>query len=309
MAGHPGVTRRAMGACGLGFGLGLVRPAASAAPTGLQDTGHAVALAGTREFGLRSAAGRDYRILVARPPGEAPPQGYGVLLVLDGNAYFGVAAQAMRMLARFPGIGAAAGPPAPLLVVGVGDPGDAELDGARRTWDFLPVPREGPAHAQRAQLGAEPGGADAFLDFLVQTLRPALAARYPLRPDGHTLAGHSLGGYFALHALARSPLAFQRYAAISPSLWWDGQRLVADMAQSRPGPGRARVLLAVARDELPGFPERTAAMLDGARRMRGVLAGRGLPPEALQYLEMEREDHLTMPFALMPAVVRFAAAP
>ena len=136
-------------------------------------------------------------------------------------------------------------------------------------------------------------------------LRPALQARYALRPDWHSLAGHSLGGYFALHALARRPQAFQRIAAISPSLWWDDERLIDEMALAQPQ--EARVLLAVARNELPGFPERSAAMLNGARRMRNVLAGRGLPAASLQYDEVDREDHMSMPFAWMPSVLRFTA--
>ena len=314
------MTRRAFSvgasslACGLGCGLaaGATAPPTpiadgDAAPL-LKDAGTAVALPGTREFSVRSAGGLDYRVQVAVPPGDAPAQGYATLMLLDGNAYFAAAAQAMRMLASYAAPRPAGDSPPPLLIVGVGYPGDAPLHGARRTWDFLPPPRDpSTLEAHRARLRAAPGGADAFLDFLLTELRPALHARYTLRPDWHTLAGHSLGGYFTLHALMQRPQAFQRYAAISPSLWWDGERLIDEMALAQPQ--RARVLLAVARNETPGFPDRSAAMLNGARRMRSVLAQRGVPAASLQYEEVDDEDHLSMPFARMPSVLRFAASP
>ena len=50
-------------------------------------------------------------------------------------------------------------------------------------------------------------------------------------------------------------------------------------------------------------------MLNGARRMRSVLAQRGVPAASLQYEEVDDEDHLSMPFARMPSVLRFAATP
>ncbi len=302
------ISRRALGASAAGWLLSAAASSAfgSAAPAGLEGAGQTVALPNTHDFSLRSSAGLDYRVMVAVPAGEAPTQGYRLLVMLDGNAYFPVAAQALRMLRAFPAVDTPAQRLSPLLVVGVGYPGDAALHGGRRTWDFLPPPRD-PASSdtQRARLRAEPGGAAAFLNFLVDQLRPALQARYPVRPDGHVLAGHSLGGYFALHALVQRPQAFQRYAAISPSLWWDGERLVDEMAQAQLQ--RARVLLAVASEEMPSSTERSTAMLNGARRMRTVLAERGLPAQALEYLEVERENHLSMPFALMPSVLRFAA--
>ena len=74
---------------------------AVAAPT-LVPVGDSAALPHSREFSLTSSAGKDYRIFISVPPGEPPPEGYGVLLVLDANAYFGAAANAMGLLRQFP---------------------------------------------------------------------------------------------------------------------------------------------------------------------------------------------------------------
>ncbi len=282
-------------------------PLAGAAEPPEAPPRQSVTLPDTQEFTLKSARGEGYRILVSVPPGAPPAQGYGTLVVLDGNAYFGAYTQAMRMLLAFPefvhdGRKTRA---EPTLVVGIAYPGDPVLDGPRRSWDFLP-PARNPASVKRLR-GPEPGGADDFMDFLTGSLRPALAARYPLHDDRHTLAGHSLGGYFVLHALAHRPASFQRYVALSPSIWWDAGRVIADLAQARIAD--RQVLLAVAQDEGPGYPDYSALMLEGARAARDALLRQGLAPATLRYLEMPFEDHMTMPFALAPAAVRYAALP
>ncbi|MFT0531695.1 alpha/beta hydrolase [Castellaniella hirudinis] len=267
----------------------------------------AVTLPDSRTFTLQSAAGKTYRIFVALPPGPPPAQGYATLTVLDGNAYFASMAEAMRSLQAFPQVYSKEDKRTayPTLVVGVAYPGDAVLDGQRRSWDFLPPS----SHAEDIERlrGGQPGGADAFLDFLTGELRPALARRYPLHNTQHTLAGHSLGGYFVLHALTHRPDAFQRYAAISPPTWWDDDRILSDLAQ-RPL-GDARILLATAQDEWPAYPDYSSAMLAQARTARDTLIQRGLDAKTLHYREVADEDHMTIPFAMAAAITRFAALP
>ncbi|MYZ43356.1 alpha/beta hydrolase [Schauerella aestuarii] len=265
------------------------------------------ALPHTQVFNLTSRAGRDYRILVSVPPGEPPPEGYGVLVLLDANAYFGAAADAVSLLRQFPLIPEKGKltDAAPTLVVGVAYPGDEPINGERRTWDFVP-PAINPASLERLR-GPKPGGADAFTTFLVDELRPALAAKYRVNAARQTLAGHSLGGYYVLHALATQPQAFQRYVSLSPAVWWDDSRILKDLAALKPG--KAEVMLAMATEEWPGFPAGSAEMLDGARSARDVLARIGLAGDALRYVELSNQDHMTTASAMMPTVVRWASLP
>lgn len=86
---------------------------------------------------------------------------------------------------------------------------------------------------------ARTGGADAFLAFLADELRPALAEAFPIDTDDATLTGQSFGGLFVLYALLHRPDAFRRYLAVSPSLWWNGRALLdaaARIVESRPAP-------------------------------------------------------------------------
>jgi predicted alpha/beta superfamily hydrolase len=64
------------------------------------------------------------------------------------------------------------------------------------------------------------GAADAFVDFLKNELQGFIDAQF--RTEPYTiLIGHSRGGNFALHALARHPDAFDAYIMLSPALWND----------------------------------------------------------------------------------------
>lgn len=297
-----------------GAGVAATRAALSATPdTGaaaakaLLPTGKPVALAHTREFTLTSRAGKDYRIFVSVPAGEPPAQGYGVLVVLDANAYFGTAADTMNLLRQFPMMPEKRklADAAPTLVVGVGYPGDEPINGERRTWDFVP-PARNPASLERLR-GPKPGGADAFTTFLVEELRPAIASAYRVNAGRQTLAGHSLGGYYVLHALATQPQAFQRYVSLSPAVWWDDSRILQDLEGLKPG--GAQVMLAMASEEWPGWPQGSAEMLDGARSVRDVLVRAGLTGDALRYVELSNQDHMTTAFAMMSAVTRWASLP
>jgi predicted alpha/beta superfamily hydrolase len=69
------------------------------------------------------------------------------------------------------------------------------------------------------------GGADKFLDFIQTELVPEVEKRYATHPY-RILAGHSLGGLFAIHALINRPELFNACIATSPSLWWDSFRTV-----------------------------------------------------------------------------------
>src|SRR3546814_7264749 len=74
----------------------------------------------TRTFETKSDGGETYRIFVSFPKGEPPADGYPVLYVIDGNAYFASFAETRRLL-EYADKGKA-------LVVGVGYPTDDAYD-------------------------------------------------------------------------------------------------------------------------------------------------------------------------------------
>jgi predicted alpha/beta superfamily hydrolase len=129
-------------------------------------------------------------------------------------------------------LGGGGGIPIELILVSVGAPRIPMRDFmARRHFDFLPPEGEffdGPARDRLRQnwlrffsgvQESEAIGGDArFLDFLIDDVRPRLAAEYRMDAEDHGLIGVSHGGRFVAHALFARPGAFSRYICGSPSL-------------------------------------------------------------------------------------------
>lgn len=170
------------------------------------------------------AVGPGHRLFIAVPKAAPPAAGWPVLYLLDGNAAFDYLTQ--DHLDLVPG----------LMLVGVGYDTDRQFARERRTLDFTAP--DGPGDGIRpdpVHPGRMAGGAGQFLDRLVGELRVAAEAGLPVDPDRRTLWGHSFGGLFTLFAALTGPDHFARFAAISPSIWWDEDliRRIADQARGR----------------------------------------------------------------------------
>jgi hypothetical protein len=113
----------------------------------------------------------------------------------------------------------------PSIVVGVGYAVHTLYDDSRRDYDFTLGP---PLTPQPVSAGTKFGGAAAFLDFLRHELRDTVGKTHPINRHRQSLFGHSLGGYFVLHALFVEPDAFATYVAASPAIWWDDTKLKAE---------------------------------------------------------------------------------
>jgi tetratricopeptide (TPR) repeat protein len=95
------------------------------------------------------------------------------------------------------------------------------IDSPERYRDFTPT---GPEDDNTV------GGAAPFLDFIEKELMPHINKTY--RNDKfNMIAGHSLGGLLVIHSLQARPHLFQAHFAFSPSLWWDKQLAINNMAK------------------------------------------------------------------------------
>jgi len=218
------------------------------------------------QFNIEGPNSRVYTISIARPDKPAPAGGYPVIYVLDANALFNTVADTARMQAFLPswsGIG-------PAVVVGIGVPGDALFDVPGRYLD-LTTPVPGGVSSPSGGPPMKTGGADAFLSFIEQKVKPAVEQRISIDRSQQALFGHSLGGLFALHALISHPEAFQTYIAVSPSVWWGNGALFRE-AERFVTAGRGngdRVLLTVGQYEQAMSPAALAA--SGASEERAAL--------------------------------------
>jgi predicted alpha/beta superfamily hydrolase len=128
------------------------------------------------------------------------------------------------------------------------------------------------------------GDGDRYLAFVADTVRPLVEAtfRVDTGPAHTAIAGSSLGGLISLYALYRCPEVFGSAAALSPSVWFaDGALL--DLVERSPSPaGRLYVDLGTAESPV---------LVDGVRRLRDLLDGRGIEPERFRYVEDEGAAH------------------
>ncbi|WP_428028788.1 alpha/beta hydrolase [Ancylobacter sp.] len=260
--------------------------------------------------------GAPWRIFLYRPPGEAPEGGWPVLYYLDANAVAGTVADIMRVQAAWPlGTGVQWG-----VMVGIGYPVEGAYDSVRRSWDMAPPP--GKAYPPHTPDGPEvrTGGADDFLAFIEDELKPDIARRVPVDSSRQAIFGHSFGGLFALHALFRKPNAFARWISASPAIWWEGAGIVAEAEAfvAAPKPRTGRILLlageyeqalapfqigaADAEKRLASFEE--SRIVDHTRQMTERL-GRA-PGLAAEFAFLPGETHMSVLPASLNLAIRFA---
>uniref|UniRef100_A0A9E8CL44 Alpha/beta hydrolase-fold protein n=1 Tax=Bosea sp. NBC_00436 TaxID=2969620 RepID=A0A9E8CL44_9HYPH len=248
-----------------------------------------------RDFEARD--GLRYRLLISVPEGPAPARGFPSLVLVDGHALFPVAATAARLQAQRPeatSIG-------PAVVIGIGYPDGRPFDAERRQRDLLPVP----------------GGADRFLDMIVDEALPVVTQIAPLDPSRRALAGHSYGGLFTLHALFTRPGLFEAHVAGSPSIWWQDRAILAsEEAFRRSGSAPAgRLLITVGGHEqaptLAVTPQRAerlaqARMRDNAAEMAGRLSASGRVD--CSFTEFPGENHVSVIPSMLSRAVAFTLA-
>ncbi|HJQ13007.1 MAG TPA: alpha/beta hydrolase-fold protein [Gemmatimonadaceae bacterium] len=142
---------------------------------------------------------------------------YPVIVVLDGEFEHNIAASIARFYAS-------TGMMPKAIAVGVRN--------THRTLDMTPPAVMGFTPPPEVE---QSGGAKKFLTFLGDELLPYLDKTYRTAPM-RVLVGHSLGGLFALHALALRPGLFTGYVVMEPALWWNNER---DFNDARAAMGRA----------------------------------------------------------------------
>lgn len=276
---------------------------------GGQQDSHSVALTGSEWRDIPSFHTKDmHRIFIHRPDAPAPKNGFPVVYVLDGNAYFPLVVQVSRLLAVRP----EATGVVPVIVVGIGYPGASLHDSQRRAHDYTPVATEPSATAT--------GGADAFLRFITDELQPALAREFPIDPHNQTLLGHSYGGLFVVHTLLNRPAAFQNYIAISPSIWFADRAVLKSEAGLSDRIGQPsqplRVFLSAGEYEQtldparPMPPERADKlrqnrMIDNARELASHLSALPGSPLRVQFAEYPSENHASIVPVSLPRALAF----
>ncbi|WP_205503915.1 alpha/beta hydrolase [Rufibacter psychrotolerans] len=133
-----------------------------------------------------------------------------------------------------------------------------------------------------AQYGG--GKGDAYVDFLVQTLKPYIDAHYRTLPGkAHTgVSGSSMGGLISLYAALKYPEVFGKAGVFSPAFWVSPE-LYDYVAKTKPAKDLKVYLVAGAKEGKQMVPDMA--------RMRDLLLKQGMKPAALRYTVHADGEH------------------
>jgi uncharacterized protein len=221
----------------------------------------------------KNADGRSYQLHIHLPGSFAkePKRRYPVLYVTDGYWDFATVVASYNNLNYDKVV-------PEFIIVGLGYAGDNLDYGELRGWELSPV-RLGP-------LAVGTGNADKFIASLEKDIFPLMERDYRADPAQRYLAGSSLGGLFALHAMYAKPDLFKGYIAASPAVVVGGDWIIGQAkAYAAAGkPIKARLYVTGADYEWPGF-------LAGIKRYQALLPELKHPGLVFQNRTIDGERH------------------
>lgn len=210
-------------------------------------------------------------VWVQKPPGyDTLKQKIPLLVVLDADAHFNLAGQFMAYL-QVPWEKAAP----PVLLAG--------LPSRQRNFILTPV-----TGLQKTDTMSSRGGAEKYLSFIEQELIPELEKKYNIN-SFRILAGHSLGGLFALYTMHKSPNLFSAIIAASPSVSYGESVLLRQYlpAVSAQAKGFPRFLyFTVSDNDLPGYASEN-------EKLKNILSEKPVHDLHWQFQEMQGYTHWT----------------
>jgi predicted alpha/beta superfamily hydrolase len=195
-------------ACLLGLGAGGSGQAAPVRKPGLAAVASKPILLG-ETISMNSRIMGETRVInVWLPDGYVGGKArYPVLYLLDG----GVDQDFLHVVGANQ-LGAVWGRSQPAIVVGIA---------SRDRRNELVGPTTDPELLKRYPTA---GQSERFRRHIAEEVKPLINARFRTNGDDAVM-GESLAGLFVVETWLRQPGLFKRYAAISPSLWWDKEKI------------------------------------------------------------------------------------
>ncbi|MGE0596062.1 MAG: alpha/beta hydrolase [Hyphomonadaceae bacterium] len=234
--------------------------------------------------------GVDYLLYVRRPASyDAGDARYPVIVTLDADYSFSICANHLEHLAARRN----QAPDAILLSIAIaGVYPDLDRYHLERTRDYSPifVAEAGP----NTRFQHVSGGGPAFVRVMEEEIFPLIESRFRIDPSERTLVGHSLGGLFACWMLQMRPDLFNRFLAVSPSLWY-ADKWIFDRERELSGtrlPRRTRIYLGVGSWEEQ--PENNGFMASECIAFASMLAARRDPNLEVEQRTFEDETHASI---------------
>lgn len=166
-----------------------------------------------------------------------------------------------------------------VIIVAVANAGGGRLD------EYTPVPDE----------DGRGGHAEEYGRFLVDGVKPVIDKKFRTltTPETTGVMGSSLGGLVSLWLGYNHPGAFGLVGALSPSLWWAGRDMIAEVA-SHSGPQPGQVWLTVGDQESSTDENHNgvADFVEDARDLGNLMLSQGFEQgKTLHYHEFAGAGH------------------
>ena len=143
---------------------------------------------------------------------------------------------------------------------------------------------------------ASGGKGPEYIRFLVEELKPFIDGEYRTVPGRAAVGGSSLGGLISIYAGLVQPEVFEGVLAASPSVWWDGESILALARESEAASPRIWVEVG---------DEEGARMVSGAVALAKVLESRPDSIEVHLQIAMGAGHHELAWAARFPDMLRF----
>lgn len=270
------------------------------AETSIQNQSKIVFQNNQAQFQIKSKnTGHDYLIQIYKPPVAPPQHGYPVLYILDGNATFPSAVNIAQSIgAGFTKLGLD-----PLMIVAVGYPQQKTFDVQKRAYDYTPKL----SSEFQAQGKYKYGGADQFIAFLNNELKPEIAQQFPINSQQQSIYGHSFGGLFVLYHFFQKPDAFQRYFAASPSLLFDQGMLFQQLKHWQSQKSNHPLLMTTVGTHEQGGPRTQSNNKFNETDFFKALENKRSNQFSYWHFYNPAEQHITNLYASLPKALMFAS--
>jgi ferri-bacillibactin esterase len=266
--------------------------------------------------------GRSYRLKVAIPFAPAPEDGYPVLYVLDGDAFFGTFSDSARLRG-------AVGELSPAVVVGLGYQSDDIGVLMREHYrDLIPVePGAGRRELDGDLVEARGyGGGESLLEVIASEVKPKVADIVAVDPRRSLLFGHSIAGLLVLWAMFSRPEEFETCLALSPTISWNRDAVFAAAASFTSGEAATTPRLYVAAggleqtapshavgglsvEELQRLATAARTIDDSRELVEALNRGQGKPRSEAVFRLFDGQTHSTIVWAALNDMLEFALPP
>ncbi len=158
------------------------------------------------------------------------------------------------------------------------------------------------------------GKGAAYLDFIVQTVKPLIDSQFRTRPDrDHTgLIGSSMGGLISLYGFFSQPQTFGFAGVLSPALWFADRAIFPYIQQQPYHPGRLYLDMGTAEYSTSRWQKLVPTRIynpscSDTRRLYADLTRKGYQPDRdIRYIEATGAGHNETAWARrLPDALRF----